>query len=158
MMEETGCAGVVVGRGCLGRPWLFKDLVNAFNGSNEKVTPTLFEVRDVMKRHAILLTEFFEQEGRAMRDLRKHMAWYLKGFAVGSTVRAALGQVHSLADVEALLAQVDPDQPTDPAAAASPRGRTTPQRPVALPEGWLASRELPQGFAMAEAESDVSGG
>ena len=82
MVEETGCAGVVVGRGCLGRPWLFKDLVNAFNGSNEKVTPTLFEVRDVMKHHAILLTEFFEQEGRAMRDLRKHMAWYLKGFRV----------------------------------------------------------------------------
>mgnify|MGYP003335399759 CR=1 FL=1 len=111
MVEETGCAGVVVGRGCLGRPWLFKDLVNSFNGSNEKVTPTLFEVRDIILRHAILLTEFFEQEGRAMRDLRKHMAWYLKGFTVPREIRASLGMVASLGELEYLLGQLDDPGP-----------------------------------------------
>ncbi|MSV98824.1 MAG: tRNA dihydrouridine synthase DusB, partial [Actinobacteria bacterium] len=82
MINQTGCNGVVVGRGCLGRPWLFADLVSALNGENTRVNPTLFEVRDVMLRHGQLLVEYFENEDRAMRDIRKHMAWYLKGFSV----------------------------------------------------------------------------
>ena len=82
MMEQTGCAGVVVGRGCLGRPWLFADLVRAFAGDENRSNPNLFEVREIMLRHAQLLIEYFENEDRAMRDLRKHMAWYLKGFRV----------------------------------------------------------------------------
>ena len=172
MLEQTGCAGVVVGRGCLGRPWLFGQIAAGLAGEAVPDEPNLATVLHWLREHARALVAMYSSEadfesptGRTLEpeqvacsEMRKHMAWYLKGFAVGSTVRAALGQVHTLSDVDALLAQVDPDQPTDPAAAASPRGRTTPQRPVALPEGWLASRELPQGFAMAEAESDVSGG
>lgn len=154
MVEETGCAGVVVGRGCLGRPWLFKDLVNAFNGSNEKVTPTLFEVRDVMKRHAILLTEFFEQEGRAMRDLRKHMAWYLKGFRVSRELRAKFGMVGSLGELDFLLAQLE-DQPYPADVAEGPRGRKSHGRPVHLPDNWLAD---PFEIPAITIDDSVSGG
>ena len=106
MMKETGCAGVVVGRGCLGRPWLFADLVRAFNGEGERPLPTLYEVREVMWRHAQLLVQYFESEERACRDLRKHMAWYLKGFRVEGDIRPRLGMVASLAELRSLLNQL----------------------------------------------------
>ena len=154
MMEETGCAGVVVGRGCLGRPWLFKDLVNAFNGENTKVTPTLFEVRDIMKRHAILLTEFFEQEGRAMRDLRKHMAWYLKGFTVNRELRAKFGMVASMGELDYLLSQLI-NQPYPVEVAEGPRGRKSHGRPVTLPDNWLAD---PFEIPAITIDDSVSGG
>ncbi|NEE39761.1 tRNA dihydrouridine synthase DusB, partial [Streptomyces sp. SID7982] len=90
MMRETGCDGVVVGRGCLGRPWLFADLVNAMEGRTERHAPTLREVADVMVRHATLLGEWIGDEARGVIDFRKHVAWYLKGFAVGSEMRKKL--------------------------------------------------------------------
>ena len=99
MMQETGCAGVVIGRGCLGRPWLFADLANVFSGRTQASNPTLFQVRDLMFRHAQLLVQYFENEDRAMRDLRKHMAWYLKGFQVNRNLRAQFGMVSSLSEL-----------------------------------------------------------
>lgn len=90
MVRETGCDGVVVGRGCLGRPWLFADLVAAFEGRpDDYVRPTLREVADAMVRHATLLGEWIGDESRGVIDFRKHVAWYLKGFAVGSEMRSA---------------------------------------------------------------------
>ncbi len=80
MVRETGCDGVVVGRGCLGRPWLFADLVAAFEGrTQDYVRPSLREVADVMVRHATLLGEWIGDEARGVIDFRKHVAWYLKG-------------------------------------------------------------------------------
>ena len=154
MMNETGCAGVVVGRGCLGRPWLFGDLVAAFNGSESRITPSLFEVRDVIYRHGQLLVEFFESEGRAMRDLRKHMAWYLKGFRVHSALRRQFGMVASLQEFRSLLDQLD-DQPYPIAIGDAPRGRTSHGRPVTLPDGWLRD---PDEMAEVELEDAFSGG
>ena len=154
MMSETGCAGVVVGRGCLGRPWLFKDLVNAFNGENSKVTPSLFEVREIMRRHAVLLMEFFEQEGRAMRDLRKHMAWYLKGFRVNRELRARFGMVASFGELDYLLGQLE-DQPYPVEVAEGPRGRKSHARPVTLPDNWLAD---PFEIPAITIDDSVSGG
>jgi nifR3 family TIM-barrel protein len=154
MVEETGCAGVVVGRGCLGRPWIFKDLVNAFNGDSSKITPTLFEVRDIMRRHATLLMEFFEQEGRAMRDLRKHMAWYLKGFTVNRELRAKFGMVASFGELDHLLAQLE-DQPYPIEVAEGPRGRKSHGRPVHLPDNWLAD---PFEIPAITIDDSVSGG
>ncbi|MEN9736558.1 MAG: hypothetical protein RL129_1269 [Actinomycetota bacterium] len=154
MMNETGCAGVVVGRGCLGRPWLFRDLVSAFNGDNTKVEPTLFEVREIMRRHATLLMEFFEQEGRAMRDLRKHMAWYLKGFTVNRELRSRFGMVASFGELEHLLAKLE-DQPYPSAVAEGPRGRKSHGRPVHLPENWLAD---PFEIPAITIDDSVSGG
>ena len=154
MMEHTGCAGVVVGRGCLGRPWLFADLVSAINGENKRVNPTLFEVRQIMLRHGQLLVEYFENEDRAMRDIRKHMAWYLKGFSVPREIRANLGMVNSLEHMQQLLSNVV-DQPYPQEVGDGPRGRTSHGRDVKLPDGWL---DDPDEFATISIDDAISGG
>ena len=136
MMEETGCAGVVVGRGCLGRPWLFADLVSSFNSEATRMQPTLHQVREVMWRHAQLLVDYFESEDRACRDLRKHMAWYLKGFRVEGDLRPRFGMVGSLKELRELLDQLI-DQPYPIEISESPRGRRSHSRTVTLPQGWL---------------------
>ena len=154
MVNETGCAGVVVGRGCLGRPWLFADLVSAFKGEVSPAGPTLFEVRQIMLRHGQLLVEFFESEGRAMRDFRKHMAWYLKGFSVPRQLRANFGMVSSLSELEHLLGQLE-EQPYPVDIADAPRGRRSHGRSVHLPDGWL---DDPDEFASISIDDAVSGG
>jgi nifR3 family TIM-barrel protein len=154
MVADTGCAGVVIGRGCLGRPWLFGDLAAAFAGRPERALPTLREVADVMHRHAgLLAAEHGERHGCS--DFRKHVAWYLKGFSVGSDIRRALAMVSGLDELADLLARIE-DQPYPTAVLGAPRGRTTPPRAVSLPEGWLADRDDPRPPAGAELE--VSGG
>jgi nifR3 family TIM-barrel protein len=156
MIMQTGCAGVVVGRGCLGRPWLFADLAAAFDGRPDRGRPDLGEVARVMRRHAELLVEWIGIEERGVTDFRKHVAWYLKGFAVGSDLRSAMACSSSLAELDDLLAQLDPAQPFPEDVIGRPRGRTTGARPVALPDGWLgsaASHDVPLG-----AEMDDSGG
>ncbi len=160
MMAETGCDGVVVGRGCLGRPWLFGDLAAAFGAPGVHVDATLGFVAQAFRRHAELLVEFFEDEGRGCRDIRKHVAWYFKGYPVGGDTRASLATASSLAEIADLLATLDLDAPYPGAAAEGQRGRAgTPKRP-ALPEGWLDSRELGEdaSCSLREAELDTSGG
>lgn len=154
MMAETGCDGVVVGRGCLGRPWLFADLVRSMNGDSTRSEPSLFEVRQIMLRHAYLLVDFFEAEGRAMRDLRKHMAWYLKGFTVARETRSALGMVSSLGELEHLLRELD-DQPYPVLVSEAPRGRKSHSRAPSLPEGWLKD---PDEIPAITIDDSVSGG
>lgn len=155
MMRETGCAGVVVGRGCLGRPWLFADLAAAFAGSPERRLPNLAEVAATMRRHAELLADW-RGEQWGLPDFRKHVAWYLKGFQVGSAVRSRLGMVASLAELDDLLAKLEFDQPFPLSELGRPRGRSTGQRRVALPEGWL---DHPEECAVPDgAELPDSGG
>jgi nifR3 family TIM-barrel protein len=154
MMEETGCAGIVVGRGCLGRPWLFADLFSAFNDEATRILPTLFEVREVMYRHGELIVDYFESEARGCRDLRKHMAWYLKGFKVPSELRRKFGMVSTLREFRILLDQLV-DQPYPIAVGEAPRGRTSHSRPVSLPDGWLKD---PDEMAEIELEDAFSGG
>lgn len=160
MMRETGCDGVVVGRGCLGRPWLFGDLEAAFRGDDTRIRPRLGEVAAALRRHTELLVEFFEDEGRACRDIRKHIAWYFKGYPIGSDIRSGLALVGSLEEMDELLARLDGDAAYPGADAEGPRGRAGhPKRP-ALPDGWLDSQEL-AGAAAAEvaaAETENSGG
>jgi len=154
MISQTGCAGVVVGRGCLGRPWLFADLVSSINGENKRVNPNLFEVRKIMLRHGQLLVEYFENEDRAMRDIRKHMAWYLKGFSVPREIRSSLGMVDSLTQMEELLSGLD-DQPYPQEVGDGPRGRTSHGREVKLPDGWLND---PDELATISIDDAISGG
>ena len=154
MIYQTGCAGVVVGRGCLGRPWLFADLVSSINGENKRVNPNLFEVRKIMLRHAQLLVEYFENEDRAMRDIRKHMAWYLKGFSVPREIRSSLGMVSSLAQMQELLSHLS-DQPYPQLVGDGPRGRTSHGREVKLPDGWLND---PDELATISIDDAISGG
>jgi nifR3 family TIM-barrel protein len=160
MVEQTGCDGVVVGRGCLGRPWLFGDLVASFNGRHDVAQPSLGIVASTVRRHTELLTEFFGSEEWACRDIRKHMAWYFKGYPVGGELRSQLAQVESLAHLDDLLGQLDWDMPYPGVGAEGPRGRAgTPKRP-ALPAGWLDSQELDEAESceLAGAELDSSGG
>ena len=160
MVAQTGCDGVVVGRGCQGRPWLFADLAAAFHGSDVRVRPGLAEVALAVRRHAELMVEEFGEENKALREMRKHMAWYLKGYAVGGPLRARLGLVETLAHLDDLLAELDLDQPYPGVGAEGQRGRAgAPKRPI-LPYGWLDSRELSDSFrqSLHEAELSVSGG
>jgi nifR3 family TIM-barrel protein len=153
MVAGTGCAGVVVGRGCLGRPWLFADLAAAFAGRPDRARPGLDAVARTMRRHAELLAEWLADEERGVTDFRKHVAWYLKGFAIGGELRRAMASASSLAELDDLLGKLDLDQPFPEAVLGQPRGRTTGHRSVALPDGWLDSREsraVPAGAELAD--------
>lgn len=156
MVEETGVDGVVIGRGCLGRPWLFRDLAAAFGGDPMPPLPTLGEVTAMMRRHAELLAELMGED-RGLRDMRKHMAWYLKGFIAGHEVRAGLGTVSSLADLDALISRLNPDQPFPDSEIGIPRGRQGTPKKVALPEGWLDDTDG-VGTDLSGAEIGISGG
>jgi nifR3 family TIM-barrel protein len=139
MMEKTGCDGVVVGRGCLGRPWLFGELEAVLAGRPAPTPPRLGQVAAVMRRHVELLVAHHGGH-KGFRDARKHMSWYLHGFAVGSEVRRALGMITDLEDLDALLSRLDADQPFPP-DADGPRGRQGSPAHVTLPEGWLDDPE-----------------
>ena len=160
MMAETDCDGVVVGRGCLGRPWLFGDLAAAFGAESRPVDATLGFVADAFRRHADLLVEFFEDEDRGCRDIRKHVSWYFKGYPVGGELRTALAKVESLAQMDDLLGQLDRDAPYPGADAEGQRGRAGhPKRP-ALPDRWLDSRDVADDTRqmLRGAEIENSGG
>ncbi len=189
MVEQTGCDGVVVGRGCLGRPWLFADLTAAFQAraagasvaqaTAAVIQPSLGGVADTLLRHAQLLTEFFDDgegygagyragkakvrvsaEDRACRDIRKHIAWYFKGYPLGSDTRRSLALVESLAQLEDLLGQLDRDQPYPGVGAEGQRGRAGAPKRTVLPEGWLDSQEMSEaeGCRLTETEADTTGG
>lgn len=170
MVRETGCDGVVVGRGCLGRPWLFGDLAAAFRAEAGELTPAeareltahpeLGAVMDAFRRHTELLIDFFDDEGRACRDIRKHVAWYFKGYGVGGETRRQLAMVDSLDQIDAIFATMNRDMPYPGGEAEGPRGRAgSPKRPV-LPDGWLLSRDSDHidYRELAEAEVDDGGG
>lgn len=170
MVEQTGCDGVVVGRGCLGRPWLFGDLSAAFKARAGEISaeeaaaatarPSLGEVMTAFRRHAELLVEFFESEERGCRDIRKHVAWYFKGYPVGGELRARLATVETLAALDDLLGTLDPTLPYPGEDAEGPRGRAGTPKVPALPDRWLESRsiEATQHAQLAEAEVNTSGG
>lgn len=146
MMEETGCDGVVVGRGCLGRPWLFAELSAQLRGEEIPSEPTLGEVAQIIVRHAELLAQY-DGEAHATRDIRKHIGWYLRGFPVGGEVRSALARVESLQQLRELLAPWA-DSPALADDADGPRGRQGSPGKVVLPEGWLDDPEdesVPEG-------------
>lgn len=160
MVEQTGVDGVQIGRGCQGKPWLFADLEAALSGSPARVHPTLGEVAVAFRRHAELLIEHFEDEFRGLQDLRKHVAWYFKGYTAGGDTRSGLARVSTLTELEELLGQLDHDAPYPGAAAEGSRGRAgSPKRPH-LPQDWLDSRAMNEAHKamISHAELDISGG
>src|SRR5690606_3036635 len=147
-VAETGCDGGVVGRGGLGRPWLFADLAAAFARPPDRALPTLGQVAQVLRRHAEPLTEglvgeaarsteWLGGEVEGCTDFRKPVAWYLKGFPVGPELRRALAMVSTLSELDDLLGKLDPDAPFPTEVLGQPRGRTNSPGKVYLPEGWL---------------------
>jgi nifR3 family TIM-barrel protein len=161
LMRRTGCDGVVVGRGCLGRPWLFGDLAAVFGptpdagGHEPGDPPRLADVADTMRRHARLLVDWAGPHG--IRDFRKHTAWYLKGYATGPAMRRGLQTIDSLDDLDRRLADLDPELVLDPASLRIPRSHRNGPRRVVLPEGWLDDPDDATP-PPAEAEALVSGG
>jgi nifR3 family TIM-barrel protein len=155
MVAETGCDGVVIGRGCLGRPWLFAELVDAFAGRPAAGPRRLGEVLPVLRRHADLLAAT-EGELNGMRSMRKHCGWYLQGYPVGGEVRRRLGLVEARADIDEIVDRLDPNLVQEPGTTALPRGNTNGPAPVALPERWLELVDDPT--PPVGAELLVSGG
>ena len=156
MMRSTGCDGVVVGRGCLGRPWLFRDLADVFEGRTPIDPPAFGGVVDVMLEHARLLAEW-SGEDPAMRAFRKHSAWYTKGFPGGSALRQRLMQVHRLDELATVLAGIDREMPFPPEAIRAQRGKTGGTQKVVLPEGYLDDLDDDTPPSV-EAEAADSGG
>ena len=156
MMRATGCDGVVVGRGCLGRPWLFRDLADVFAGWEPRDPPALGEIADLMLEHAAMLARFFG-EGPGVRAFRKHATWYTKGFPSSTRLRERLTRVASLAELGAVLGELDRTEPFPPHAMRVPRGKSGGRQRVVLPEGYLErlDDDTPPG---PEAEDPSSGG
>lgn len=157
MLAETGCDGVVVGRGCLGRPWLFRDLAAATTGQRVTTLPRSGDVKAMVRRHAHLLVRDLGEDW-GCKDLRKHMAWYFKGFPLGGDLRHRLGMVESLDQLDRLLAEIDDEIAFPEAELGSPRGRQgAPRGKVVMPDGWL-NDTCGLGEDLAAAELDISGG
>lgn len=155
MMDETGCDGVVIGRGCLGRPWLFAELEASMHGTAIPPAPNLGGVAEVIRRHVELFVEWNGEAAR-LTPLRKHLAWYFKGYPVGAELRRAASAVTTVRDVDALLARLDPHPPAAKGAAGFNRSHSNPLSRVALPAGWLDDpEELPE---LASPALAVSGG
>ena len=156
MMSGTGCDGVVIGRGCLGRPWLFGELQAALSGAPPPPVPTVGEVASVIRRHVALVQEE-ETSPMRLHRFRKHLAWYFKGYPVGPEVRRRASQVSTADDVERLLGLLDPDATAVPGVEGFNRSHSNPSRRVALPGGWLDDPDEDLG-ALDEAECVISGG
>jgi nifR3 family TIM-barrel protein len=155
MMRTTGCDGVIVGRGCLGRPWLFRDLAAVFDGREPADPPSLGGVIDVMREHARLLAAWLGDELAAMRSFRKHSTWYTKGFRGGAALRERLMRVTTLSGLEDALQGAERDQPFPPEAMRVARGKSGGTQKVSLPEGYLDNLEdaTPPGLAAEAADS-----
>ncbi len=156
MIAATGCDGVVVGRGCLGRPWLFRELGEAFAGRPVSPPPLLGEVVDVMRRHLAMLVEAKKSETVGVRTFRKHMDWYLTGYVSGAAYRRTLMGASTMVELDRLFGMLDPSVSLPDSALGVPRGHLHGPRPVALPEGWqqLADDPTPP----EDAELFASGG
>lgn len=156
MMEATGCDGVVIGRGCLGRPWLFRDLAAMFNGDEIPAVPTAGEVADMMYRHAELLTKFSGTES-SVRMMRKHAGWYFTGYPVGKQVRRNIALVSTLAELRSVLDEIDRTLLLPTEAVGLPRGHMSGPKPVSLPHNYLEQLDdaTPPSH---EADMVISGG
>lgn len=140
MMRETGCAGVIVGRGCLGRPWLFRELADVFEGREPEPPPNFGRIVEIMVDHAERLIEFFGEK-TGMRQMRKWCTWYTVGFPGSARARAALVRVETIADMLAVLRRCPPDTPFPESALRANRGKGSRTQDVTLPEGYLDQRD-----------------
>jgi nifR3 family TIM-barrel protein len=155
MLAATGADGVVIGRGCLGRPWLFGDLVDVFEGRPSRPAPRLGEVAATIRRHSELLAARSD-EATAVRELRKHIAWYLTGYPVGGAARRRLMAATSLGELATALGALDPSVELPPGQEALPRGTRAGPQVVRLPAGWAERDDATP--PPLDAEALVSGG
>ena len=102
LVEQTGCDGIMIGRGAEGNPWIFKQILHYRETGETLAKPTQHEVKEMMLRHARMQVEY---KGGAIgiREMRKHVAWYTAGFPHSAKLRAAINQVESLQELEQML-------------------------------------------------------
>jgi nifR3 family TIM-barrel protein len=160
MMRHTACDGVVIGRGCLGRPWLFGDLIDVFAGRPVPPSRALGDVIDVMATHARALVAHHGQAGgggefTAMRDFRKHTAWYFTGYPVGPEVRRRFSQVASLGELDDLLGRLDRTVTIVEGGETIRRGHTNGPIKVALPDGFLDDPDALEHDVSVPDDNDV---
>jgi len=156
MMRTTGCDGVIVGRGCLGRPWLFRELSEVFDGAAPSIPPTLGEIAEVMLEHARRLADWFG-ERPALRSFRRHATWYTKGFRGSASLRERLMQLETLEDLAQILEGIDPNEPFPQSAVRVQRGKSGGSQVVSLPHGYLD--DIDDASVPEEANCDeMSGG
>jgi nifR3 family TIM-barrel protein len=157
MIRTTGCDGVVIGRGCLGRPWLFRDLADMFDGREPIDPPNFGEITDIALRHATFLCEW-AGEAAAMRMFRRHSSWYTKGFPGSAKMRSRLMRVNTLAELEEILRSFDSSERFPPDAMRVPRGKTSGRQRVSLPDGFLDHRLTDETPPMYVDTPSLSGG
>ena len=136
MRDATGCDGVVIGRGCLGRPWLFADLARVFAGEAPAGPPTLGVIAATARRHLALTLDWYDDDVAAVRRFRKHLRWYLQGYPVGHAAHRDAGLVETPDDVLRVLDGLDAELRVVASAEAAPRGRTGAMPRLVLPDGW----------------------
>ena len=154
MMRETGCDGVVVGRGCLGRPWLFGDLAAVFAGNQPDNPPNFGRVMETMREHAQMLCEWAGTH-HGTRSFRKHATWYTKAFPGSTKMRDKLIRINSLEELDSILAEGDPELLFPPRAMRLPRGKKAGRQKVMLPYGF---RDDLEDASPPEAEEAGDGG
>jgi nifR3 family TIM-barrel protein len=154
MIRETGCDGVAVGRGCLGRPWLFRDLAHVLGGRDPQPPPNFGEVADLMLEHARMLVDWFD-ERQAMLSFRKHSGWYTRGFRSSARLRDRLMRIKHLTELEDVLSTIDRDEPFPEHGHLVRRGKRSGTQKVALPHGFWDDPDNP---TPPPSEEMVSGG
>jgi len=155
MMRSTGCDGVIVGRGCLGRPWLFRELMEAFDGHEPSDPPNLGGVVDTALAHARLLVDFFG-ERIGIRNARKFMGWYLRSFPGTKRVLPGLLRASTLGELQQQLAALPRDLPFPEAALRARRAKGGSRQKVSLPPGFLTADA--RDLRLADPLDDHSGG
>ncbi|MGN0250802.1 MAG: tRNA dihydrouridine synthase DusB [Oliverpabstia sp.] len=103
LVQETGCDGIMVGRAAQGNPWIFNQITHYLDTGEILPKPTLEEVKEMIIRHAQLQIRY-KGELTAMREMRKHVAWYTAGYPHSAKLRAAVNEIETM---DELLKMID---------------------------------------------------
>ena len=102
LMEQTGCDGVMIGRAVRGNPWLFSEILYYMETGQHKARPTIEEVKEMILKHARMQVEV-KGEYTALREMRKHVAWYTAGFPHSARLRARTNEISTMEELVTLL-------------------------------------------------------
>ena len=105
MLEETGCDGIMIGRACRGNPWIFREVTHYLNTGEILERPTRDEVRETILRHAKLQLEY-KGEYTAIREMRKHVAWYTTGYPHSAKLRQMVNAMETVAELEKSICEI----------------------------------------------------
>ena len=102
IVQETGCDGIMIGRGAQGNPWIFRQILRWMETGEQLPPPSMEEVKEMILRHAVLLIEY-KGTYTGIREMRKHVAWYTTGFPKSAKLRARVNEVTGFEELEDLI-------------------------------------------------------